>query len=83
MVADVLTEDEFDQACRCLEQKQAVLDLIDQYGTIDGAHHKQWLIDQIVRELTGEDYDQWVEEYSDVDDPDYFAPEEWSTGIAP
>ncbi len=48
------------------------LDLIEQYGDIDGAHHKQWLIDQIVQCLT-DDYGSWVSEYGHT----------WDTGIAP
>lgn len=26
---------------------------IERYGMIDGAHHKQWLLDQVVKILTG------------------------------
>lgn len=29
------------------------LDLATRYGGIDGGHHKQWVIDQMVRALTG------------------------------
>lgn len=29
------------------------LEVAQQYGAIDGAHHKTWVIDQMVRELTG------------------------------
>ena len=29
----------------------------------DGAHHKDWVIDQMVRALTGDDYEAWIEEY--------------------
>lgn len=32
--------------------KQEVLDLITEFGGIDGEHHKQWVLDQIVRLLT-------------------------------
>lgn len=28
------------------------LDIINRYGGIDGAHHKQWCLDQVVRILT-------------------------------
>jgi hypothetical protein len=31
----------------------SALDLISQFGSIDGAHHKQWTLDQVVRALTG------------------------------
>jgi len=51
------------------------------YGTVDGDHHRTWLIDQMVRVLTGEDYERWVEAFNvGDDDPD---ANEWPTGIAP
>jgi len=61
----------------------------------DGAHHKQWTIDQMVRVLAGEDYGQWVMNYehcgkvpcpthdggqSDWDCDEGYA---WDEGIAP
>ena len=48
-----------------------------QYGGIDGSHHKAWVIDQMLRTLAGDNYQQLIEEeYTDQGD-------EWSTGIAP
>jgi len=35
------------------ERIQAALDIASSYGGIDGAHHKMWVIDQMVRVLTG------------------------------
>jgi hypothetical protein len=60
-----------------------VLDLITQYGGIDGGHHKQWVLDRIVRILTDtkEKYEDWVEEYQDGEDGPHTY--EWDTGIAP
>lgn len=56
------------------------LDLITRYGGIDGSHHKQWLIDQIVRVLAS-DYDEWVMAYCDGEDgADTY---EWDIGVAP
>jgi excisionase family DNA binding protein len=63
------------------DNREQVLDLITQYGGIDGAHHKQWLLDQIVRILTGDGYENWVAEYQDGEDgPETY---EWDEGIAP
>ena len=63
------------------DSRNQVLELIVQYGGIDGAHHKQWLLDQIVRKLTGEDYGKWVSEYQDGEDgPETYL---WDEGIAP
>lgn len=56
------------------------LDLIYEWGGIDGAHHKQWLLDQLVIVLSN-DYDEWVKEFEIGDEgPQTF---EWDTGIAP
>lgn len=61
--------------------KAKVLGLIENYGGIDGAHHKQWVIDQVVRVLTGDRYDEWVRGIKDgVDGPDTY---HWDEGIAP
>ena len=50
-------------------------------GSFDGAHHKMWVIDQMVRTLTGPDYDAWVESFcAGEDGPDTY---EWDTGVAP
>lgn len=57
------------------------LELIVQYGGIDGAHHKAWVLDQAVRILAGSDYDQLIKEACNgKDGPDTYA---WDTGIAP
>lgn len=57
------------------------LDTILQYGGIDGAHHKDWVIDQVVRILTGDEYEEWVKAAKDGEDgPDTY---DWDEGIAP
>ena len=51
------------------------------YGQIDGDHHKAWTIDQIVRMLTGDKYEEVIKTYKDgVDGPETYS---WDTGIAP
>ena len=63
------------------KKEQEILGLIGKYGGTDGAHHKQWLLDQIVREITGKDYEKWVSEYEDGEDgPETYL---WDKGIAP
>jgi phosphatidylserine/phosphatidylglycerophosphate/cardiolipin synthase-like enzyme len=39
----------------------------------EGDHHRMWVIDQMVRILAGDNYEQWVLEREG----------EWDTGIAP
>lgn len=56
------------------------LDLIARYGGCDGGHHKQWVLDQIVRVLA-RDYRAWVAEYEAGEDgPGTY---EWDTGCPP
>lgn len=59
--------------------KENALDVAFRFGGTDGAHHKQWVIDRMVRMLTGskEEYERWLVEYEE--DGKY----EWDTGIAP
>jgi len=54
-----------------------------QYGSFDGSHHKMWCIDQMVRILAGDHYDEWVKNYemplSEDEDDRY----EWDVGTPP
>ncbi len=42
-------------------QLKDILDLITRSGGVDEAHHKQWVLDQIVRIATGspKEYQKW------------------------
>lgn len=53
------------------------VNLIKRYGGTDGEHHKTWVIDQIARELLGDQYEEWVRLYEDN------GTNEWDTGTAP
>jgi len=64
-----------------MTQIEKALDVIFQYGGTDGGHHKQWVLDQVVRYLTGDDYDLWVAKYQADEDGNLVY--EWDTGIAP
>lgn len=62
---------------------RAALTVAFSYGQIDGAHHKTWVIDQIVRELICDEflYERALKEYmSGEDGPETY---EWDQGIAP
>ena len=60
---------------------QEALRLAVEFGGYDGSHHKQWVIDQMVRALTGDQYEEWVERFNDGDEgPDTYL---WEEGIAP
>lgn len=57
------------------------LSLAVNYGQINGASHKAWVIDQIVRVLTGKKYDTLVvKAKAGEDGPETY---KWDCGIAP
>ena len=47
------------------------------WGWIDGGHHKMWVIDQMLRILLADRYEEWVKEFENGGEY------EWDTGIAP
>jgi hypothetical protein len=58
----------------------SALTVIERYAGIDGAHHKQWVLDQVVRCLVP-DYQAWVrEQKAGEDGPETY---EWDEGIPP
>jgi hypothetical protein len=57
---------------------QQAIAIMTEYAMIDGSHHKQWVIDQVLRALLGSDYEDFIYGYNH--DPDY---EDWDEGIAP
>jgi len=53
------------------------LEMAMRYGGIDGSHHKSWVIDQMVRALTGGyAYDIWIIKHNR-------GGYEWDEGIEP
>lgn len=63
------------------ERIAAALEVTRDYGQTDGAHHKAWVIDQMIRKLLGDRYEEWVLSYRlGEDGPDTY---EWDEGIAP
>lgn len=63
------------------EAIEEVLEFIRQYGSIDGDHHKTWVLDNIVRIFALDRYDDWVRETRRGEDgPTTY---DWDTGIAP
>lgn len=66
------------------DRAERAIDLGIRYGQIDGSHHKMWVIDQMIRILTGSDYEKIIKENSlpnEGDDEDEVY--EWDCGIAP
>lgn len=42
------------------EAMKKALQIFNQYGGIEGDHHRTWVLDQIVRALTGPHYEVYV-----------------------
>ena len=60
---------------------EEALRLLIRYGQIDGKHHKTWVIDQAVRLLTGNYYDELIAAANDGEDgPETY---DWDVGVAP
>lgn len=53
-----------------LERMAKATEIAVTYGGIDGAHHKQWVIDQMLRALSGGVYEELI-------------PEDWDEGVVP
>lgn len=63
------------------ERVRQALDLAVKHGGRMEAHHKAWCIDQMVRILAGDRYEQIVREAKAGEDgPETYA---WDEGIAP
>jgi len=62
--------------------KEIVWFILDN-GSIDGAHHKQWVLDQVLRMLLDEhEYRQTITQFEELDS-DGTPMYEWDLGIAP
>jgi len=63
------------------EKIDKAIEIAFNYAMMDGSHHKNWVIDQIIRTLTEKNYEKFVKEYNDGEDgPDTYS---WDEGIAP
>lgn len=56
----------------------SAVEVAERFGMIDGDHHKQWVIDQMIRMLLGDGYQVWVDKMNADEDYD-----PWNVGIAP
>jgi hypothetical protein len=58
--------------------------LIHRYGGIDGDHHKQWVLDQVLRVLLGpEGYAEFARKFPLGPDGEEDHYSEWDRGTAP
>lgn len=57
------------------------LNLLTDFKETDGVHHKDWVLDQIARILTKEEYEDFIKHAKNGDDgPETYG---WEEGIAP
>jgi hypothetical protein len=63
------------------DRVQLATDLILENAQTDGAHHKTWVLDQVLRVLTGDRYQQVIDAYCDGDDGEMAY--DWDEGVAP
>ena len=60
---------------------EQALEIAARYGGSDEIHHLRWVIDQMVRSLAGESYDDFVAQCrAGENGPDTYA---WHVGITP
>jgi len=63
------------------ERIQLAIDIAIKYGGTDDAHHKAWVIDQILRILAGDQYEEIIKKAKEGEDgPETY---DWDKGIAP
>lgn len=51
-----------------IDARKEALDIAFEYDGIEGDHHRAWVIDQMVRALTGSDYPAWVADFKAGED---------------
>jgi hypothetical protein len=60
---------------------ERALEIADDHAGHGEAHHKAWVIDQMLREILGEEYQEWITEWEfGGHGPRTY---EWDKGIAP
>ena len=64
-----------------IQRRDAALNLAHRFGGFEKAHNKAWVIDQMVRILSGDEYEAWVTaQKAGEDGPDTYR---WENGICP
>jgi len=58
-----------------------ILELLHLHGQLPGSGEQQWLVDQILRRLTGDSYEEFIEAWSL--DEDFGMSFDWSAGTPP
>ena len=59
------------------KERSKIAEFIVENGSTDGEHHKQWVLDQALRQLLGDDYKGFIKDYM------YECETVWERGRAP
>ena len=54
-----------------------IAEFIVENGSYDGEHHKQWVLDQVLRQLLGDNYKGFIKDFM------YECETIWEKGVAP
>jgi hypothetical protein len=66
---------------QAFKRENSALKIALEFGGCDGADHKMWVIDQVIRALVGGGYDKIITEVKNgKDGPNTY---DWDTGVAP
>jgi len=66
------------------ERLSELAGIVYRYGQIDGGHHKMWVMDQMIRRITGKNYEDFVKDYQgEYNEEEEYFDYEWDEGIAP
>lgn len=65
------------------EKLDEIVKQIEQYGMIDGGHHKQWLLTETLRIALGDKFDEWYNKFNAYTDEDGEEYDDWDKGIPP
>lgn len=74
-------EEKDEKIAQLEKMKQQAINIAVQYGSIDGGHHRMWVIDQMVRILTADEYEKVIRNACNGEDG--LNTYEWDVGIAP
>lgn len=65
------------------EKLDKIVETIERYGMIDGSHHKQWIMTEVLRIALGKGFKKWLKAFNSYTDEDGEEYGDWDEGIPP
>lgn len=62
------------------EKEDKIFELCSKLADIDGSHHKQWALIEIMKIIKGSEFDEWLKAWEIDEDGEYI---ELDKGVAP